>query len=279
LRADYNQGAEAGGRLCTGELIRRAGNRVAITKCMRSGSPSASAISLPSKFPSACHAPRHCDGMFRATVMLAAAHASVLTPSAIGTTYRALVAGGVGDSFRSVAKVVELPIPALAEGEVLVKVVYAGVNGGCETFRARGEFAFVGNKDAADGFALGAEGVGVVAAIGDGVENVVVGDAVCFVGSGFAEYTKAKAQMLWKVPQPTGEMAALRISALTACAMIELTGKVRPGETVLVTAAAGGAGHFAVQFAKMAGCTVIGTCSNAEKAKALCALGCDHITI
>ena len=160
-------------------------------------------------------------------VMIATAHASVLTPSAIGTTYRALVAGSVGDSFRSVAKVVELPIPTLAEGEVLVKVVYAGVNGGCETFRARGEFAFVGNKEAADGFALGAEGVGVVAAIGDGVENVVVGDAVCFVGSGFAEYTKAKAQMLWKVPQPTAEMAALRISALTACAMIELTGKVR----------------------------------------------------
>jgi len=210
-------------------------------------------------------------------LMIAAAHASVLTPSAIGTTYRALVAGSVGDSFRSVAKVVELPIPTLAEGEVLVKVVYAGVNGGCETFRARGEFAFVGNKEAADGFALGAEGVGVVAAIGDGVENVVVGDAVCFVGSGFAEYTKAKAQMLWKVPQPTAEMAALRISALTACAMIELTGKVKAGETVLVTAAAGGAGHFAVQFAKMSGCTVIGTCSSAEKAKALCALGCDHI--
>ena len=53
---------------------------------------------------------------------------------------------------------------------------------------------------------------------------------------------------------------------------------MKAGETVLVTAAAGGAGHFAVQFAKMSGCTVIGTCSNAEKAKALCALGCDHIT-
>ena len=217
--------------------------------------------------------------MLRASLglVLATAHGAVLAPPAVGTTYRALVAGSVGDSFRSVAKVVELPIPTLAEGEVLVKVMYAGVNGGCETFRARGEFAFEGNKDAADGFALGAEGVGVVAAIGDGVEDVVVGDAVCFVGGGFAEYTKAKARMLWKVPQPTGEMAALRISALTACAMIELTGKVKAGETVLVTAAAGGAGHFAVQFAKMAGCTVIGTCSNAEKAKALCALGCDHI--
>jgi prostaglandin reductase 3 len=192
-------------------------------------------------------------------------------------TYRALVAGSVGSSFRDVARIVELPMPSLAEGEVLVKVAYAGVNGGCETFRARGEFAFASNREAEDGFALGAEGVGVVAAVGDGVDNVEIGDAVCFVGGGFAEYTKAKAQMLWKVPRPTGEMAALRISGLTACAMMEITGKVQAGELVLVTAAAGGAGHFAVQFAKLAGCTVIGTCSSPEKARALCGLGCDHI--
>jgi len=211
--------------------------------------------------------------------MLASAHGSMVgaAAAAVGTTYRALVADGVGDSFRDVAKVVTLPVPELAADEVLVKVVYAGVNGGCETFRARGEFAFAQNRETADGFALGAEGVGVVAAIGTDVESIALGDAVCFVGSGFAEYTKAKAGMLWKVPQATGEMAALRISALTACAMIELTGKVRAGETVLVTAAAGGAGHFAVQLAKLAGCTVIGTCSSAEKALALCKLGCDHI--
>mmetsp|Transcript_65584 Transcript_65584/g.147993 ORF Transcript_65584/g.147993 Transcript_65584/m.147993 type:complete len:369 (-) Transcript_65584:143-1249(-) len=201
------------------------------------------------------------------------AHASLLPG-----TYRALVARSVGTSFREVANIVELPMPALDEDEVLVKVAYAGVNGGCETFRARGEFAFASNRDAADGFALGAEGVGIVAAIGDAVDTVEVGDAVCFVGSGFAEYTKSKARMLWKVPQPTGEMAALRISALTACAMIEITGNgVRAGETVLVTAAAGGAGHFAVQFAKLAGCIVIGTCSTPEKARALSDLGCDHI--
>lgn len=199
-------------------------------------------------------------------------HASVMPK-----TYRALVAGRVGASFREVATVEELPIPTLAEGEVLVKVLYAGVNGGCETFRARGEFAFASNREAEGFIALGAEGVGLVAAVGVGVENVEIGDAVCFVGSGFAEYTKAKAQMLWKVPDASGEMAALRISALTACAMMEITGKVRAGETVLVTAAAGGAGHFAVQFAKLAGCTVIGTTSSAEKARALCGLGCDHI--
>ena len=207
-----------------------------------------------------------------ACILLASSAHAALLP-----TYRALVAGSVGTSFRDVATIVELPMPDLAEGEVLVKVIYAGVNGGCETFRARGEFAFAANRAAEGAFALGAEGVGVVAAIGKGVNSVDVGDAVCFVGSGFAEYTKAKAQMLWKVPSATGEMAALRISALTACAMMEITGKVRSGETVLVTAAAGGAGHFAVQFAKLAGCTVIGTCSSPEKARALCGLGCDHI--
>ena len=72
-------------------------------------------------------------------------------------------------------------------------------------------------------------------------------------------------------------MVGLRISALTACAMLEKTGRLQAGETVLVTAAAGGAGHFAVQFAKLAGCTVIGTTSSAEKAAALCKLGCDYI--
>ena len=198
--------------------------------------------------------------------------------TAPGTSYRALVANRVGDQFRDVAAIAEVPMLELAEDEVLVKVVYAGVNGGCETFRARGEFAFSGNQES-EAFALGAEGVGVVAAVGDAVssDSIAVGDAVCFVGSGFAEYTKAKAAMVWKVPEPTAAMAALRISALTACAMMEITGKVQPGETVLVTAAAGGAGHFAVQFAKLAGCTVIGTCSSDEKAQALCKLGCDHI--
>uniref|UniRef100_A0A7S0LKP0 Enoyl reductase (ER) domain-containing protein n=1 Tax=Coccolithus braarudii TaxID=221442 RepID=A0A7S0LKP0_9EUKA len=194
----------------------------------------------------------------------------------VPTTYRALVAGSVGSSFRDVARITEQPMPDLGADEVLIKVVYAGVNGGCETFRARGEFAFASNREL-EAFGLGAEGVGIVAAAGPGVDNVEIGDAVCFVGNGFAQYTKATARMLWKVPQATSEMAALRISALTACAMMEITGKVRAGETVLVTAAAGGAGHFAVQFAKLAGCTVIGTCSSPEKARALCSLGCDHI--
>ena len=202
--------------------------------------------------------------------------ASTLVADRLPATYNALIARSAGSSFSSVATVVQRPLPSVGEGEVLVRVTYAGVNGGCETFRARGEHAFAGNKEATD-FALGAEGVGVVAAIGDGVSNVAVGDAVCFVGSAFAEFSKVKADGLWVVPHAGPEMVGLRISALTACAMLEQTGRLQAGETVLVTAAAGGAGHFAVQFAKLAGCTVIGTTSSPAKAAALCKLGCDYI--
>ena len=54
---------------------------------------------------------------------------------------QALVARQVGSSFRDVAHVTHVAIPELNEGEVLVRVLYAGVNGGCETFRSRGEHA------------------------------------------------------------------------------------------------------------------------------------------
>ena len=190
--------------------------------------------------------------------------------------FRALVAKSAGNSFSDVATVIEIETTELEKDEALIQVDYAGVNGGCETFRARGDHAFQGNKDAKD-FRLGAEGVGHVVAVGSEVNNVAIGDAVCFVGSGFSEYTTSKASMLWVIPEATPEYVGLRISALTSCAMLEQTGKIQKGEKVLITAAAGGAGHFAVQFAKLAGCEVIGTCGSDEKARVLKRLGCDHV--
>ena len=211
--------------------------------------------------------------------------------SSVPTTFRALVAKSAGNSFSDVATITDIAIPLpLEKDEVLIRVKYAGVNGGCETFRARGEHAFQGNKDIKD-FRLGAEGVGYVVAVGSEVmqqqgdgdgdgdgDGISVGDAVCFVGSAFSEYTTSKAKMLWKIPDAKPEYVGLRISALTACAMLEQTGKIQTGETILITAAAGGAGHFAAQFAKLAGCKVIGTCGSNEKVQILKELGCcDHI--
>jgi len=208
---------------------------------------------------------------------LAAANTADSTASSLPRMYRALVAESTGESFSEVAVVRELPIPSLGETEVLVRVSYAGVNGGCETFRARGEHAFVTNRDAKDFFRLGSEGVGTVAAVGPGVRTFAAGDPVVFVGSAFSEFSVCDEKFLTAVPEATPEYVGLRISGVTSCAMLEATGKVAPGETVLITAAAGGAGHFAVQFARLAGCKVIGTCSSAEKAAVLTDLGCDHV--
>ena len=66
---------------------------------------------------------------------------------------------------------------------------------------------------------------------------------------------------------------------LVACAMAGLAeaGRMRSKQTVLVTAAAGGTGQFAVQLAKLAGNTVVATCGSDEKAQLLTGLGCDRV--
>jgi len=208
--------------------------------------------------------------------LLACTVVSSMVDLKIPKTYRALVAKQAGSSFAEVATIIDIETPELKNDEALIRVEYAGINGGCETFRARAEHSFRENKNEKN-FRLGAEGVGHVVAVGSEVTNVAVGDAVCFVGSAFSEYSTTKASMLWVIPEATQEYVGLRISALTSCAMLEQTGKIKRGEKVLITAAAGGAGHFAVQFAKLAGCEVIATCGSDAKAQVLSRLGCDHI--
>lgn len=219
---------------------------------------------------------RHHSFLFMLFLSEVIAYTVLGSKTAIPDKFRALVAKSTGNSFSEVATVIEFETPELGADEALIRVDYAGINGGCETFRARGEHAFRENQDAAN-FRLGAEGVGHVVALGKDVTDVSVGDAVCFVGSAFSEYTTSKASMLWVIPESKPEYVGLRISALTTCAMLEQTGRIQKGEKVLITAAAGGAGHFAVQFAKLSGCEVIGTCGSEEKARVLKELGCDHI--
>ena len=66
------------------------------------------------------------------------------------------------------------------------------------------------------------------------------------------------------------------VSGLTASIALEQVGEVKEGETVLVTAAAGGTGQYAVQLAKRAGARVLGTCGSEEKAELLREIGCDR---
>lgn len=99
-----------------------------------------------------------------------------------------------------------------------------------------------------------------------------VGQAVASNGAAaFAEYAIAQAAMCTPLAPgtPLDQATAITLSALTACAALEGTARVAPGEAVAVTAASGGAGHFAVQLAVLAGARVVAFTSSAKKAEAL----------
>lgn len=192
------------------------------------------------------------------------------------TSYRRLIARRTGDSFGAVAEIEELTMPEPKEGEVLIQVAYAGINGGCETFRCRGEHAFAVNRKLPF-FALGAEGAGTVVRVGPGVTGLQPGQHVTFIGGAFSEYFVGKAALCWPVEAATPEAVALTISGTVANAALKYVGNMQPGETVLVTAAGGATGSFAVQLAKAAGCHVVATCGNDKKAEKLNALGLDRV--
>nr|CAB3453590.1 unnamed protein product [Digitaria exilis] len=85
------------------------------------------------------------------------------------------------------------------------------------------------------------------------------------------------AKHLLPVPRPDPEVVAMLTSGLTASIGLEKAGQMTSGKVVLVTAAAGGTGQFAVQLAKLAGNKVVATCGGESKAQLLASLGVDRV--
>jgi NADPH:quinone reductase-like Zn-dependent oxidoreductase len=83
--------------------------------------------------------------------------------------------------------------------------------------------------------------------------------------------------MCTPVDNADGAAVALSLSALTAAAALEVTAGVKEGDVVLVTAAAGGTGHFAVQLAQLAGARVVAVAGSAAKKQRLQALGIERV--
>ena len=165
--------------------------------------------------------------------------------------------------------------PSPVEREALIEVRSAGVNY-ADTMRRRNQY--VVSQDLP--FVPGSEVAGTVAEVGEGVENVSVGDrAVTLLGTGgYAEYAVAPARNLIPIPEGLDfdQAAAIPLQGLTAYHCIKTSGSLKEGESVLVHAAAGGVGTLAVQMAKLLGAgKVIATASSEEKLDLARFLGAD----
>ena len=131
---------------------------------------------------------------------------------------------------------------------------------------------------------LGREGAGVIEAVGEGVTGFRPGDRVAYGSSPVGAYSEVRclpADRLLKLPDALSfeAGAAMMLKGLTAAYLLLHTYPVRPGDAVLIHAAAGGVGLIACQWAKALGATVIGTVSTEAKAELARQHGCDHVIL
>ncbi|MFI9272253.1 NADP-dependent oxidoreductase [Kitasatospora sp. NPDC052896] len=182
-------------------------------------------------------------------------------------TMRAVVQDTFGGP--EVLRVAEVPRPQPLPTEVLVRVHAAGINP--VDWKTRGGTGMAGLLGEPP-FTLGWDVSGVVEEVGFGVTTLEVGDEVYGmpwfprVANAYAEYVTAPARQFARKPATLDHVhaAAVPLAALTAWQAVVDTAHVQAGQRVLITAAAGGVGHFAVQFARHLGAHVIATASAAR---------------
>jgi NADPH:quinone reductase-like Zn-dependent oxidoreductase len=165
-----------------------------------------------------------------------------------------------------VLRLAEVPDPDAGPGEVVVDIHAASVNAADYKVRLGGG-AYRGSGVKLPHI-LGRDFSGVVSAVGSGITDLQVGDAVfgvCDQGieGAYAEKIAIKGTIIAKKPESLGhaEAAAMALTSLTALWALEDTAKLKPGETILIQGGAGGVAGFAIQIAKHIGATVIATAS------------------
>ena len=171
----------------------------------------------------------------------------------------------------------DVPTPEPGPGEALIRQAAVGLNYIDVYFRT-GLY-----KAPSMPLVIGQEGAGTVLAVGANVTAVAPGDRVAYAGSigGYATQRVISADRLVKVPEAiTFETAAaMMLQGMTAEYLVRRTYPVKPGDTIVVHAAAGGVGLILCQWAAHLGATVIGVVSNEEKAALAHANGAAHTVV
>ena len=173
------------------------------------------------------------------------------------------------------------PVPDPGPGEVQIRHTAVGVNF-ADTYH-RGGISHPWIVPPCP-VVIGFEAVGIVEGVGDDVTDFSEGDRVAYgippLGS-YAERRNYPVDKLLHLPDGLDDkqVAALLMKGMTAHYLLHRTYAVKPGDTILIHAAAGGMGLILCQWAKALGATIVGTVSTPEKAAMARANGADHVII
>lgn len=166
------------------------------------------------------------------------------------------------------------PVPSPAPGQVLVKVVGAGVNRP-DCLQRKGGYPPPPGATEIPGLEIS----GRIVALGEGVKEWKIGDEVCalVISGGYAEYCVADAPLCLPVPKGLSlfEAGGLPENVYTVYDNIFTRGKLKKGETILIHGGSSGIGYTAIQLAKNAGATVITTAGSDDKCQFCRDMGAD----
>lgn len=166
------------------------------------------------------------------------------------------------------------PVPSPAPGQVLVKVVGAGVNRP-DCLQRKGGYPPPPGATEIPGLEIS----GRIVALGEGVKEWKIGDEVCalVISGGYAEYCVADAPLCLPVPKGLSlfEAGGLPENVYTVYDNVFTRGKLKKGETILIHGGSSGIGYTAIQLAKNAGATVITTAGSDDKCQFCRDMGAD----
>lgn len=175
-----------------------------------------------------------------------------------------------------------IPLPEVGDGDVLIRVEFAGV-ASWDAHEREGGYDGVFGVATSFPYVLGWDAAGTVAAVGRNVTQFDVGQRVYATtmpvrrGGFYAEYAVVEAEFVAHVPDrmPTEQAGAVAWDALTALSGLDLLG-LRPDETLMVFGASGGVGHMAVQLARHSGIRVLAVASGDDGVALAQRLGADE---
>lgn len=188
-----------------------------------------------------------------------------------------LVIRQFSDNISKATAIIESPIPIINDNEILVQNKYVGINALYDRELYRGKVPYI---NVTFPYIYGVEAVGTVVQIGKNISNVKIGDALSTVkvGTAYQEYQVITETEIIKIPAATPEYLTLSPTGVSAYLALKKVAELQDGDTIVVSAAAGGLGHIIVQLAKQKNCHVVAICGNEKKVALLKELNsCDRI--